>query len=338
MENIVAGEQQEHDILEEIDWESFLQSIPDPVLLFTDDNDLDLHQTEPRCSIQESAIIEASNPSSNSDSSWFGDIEHFLLQEDSVVEDNSDFSEDFFSGILLSDQSREVSPRKEEISGLDVQSREVSPRYDEIPSPETKSIEENEKEKSDASEEDNGDEDGPLSKKQKRQMRNRDSAMRSRERKKVYVRELEMKSKYLEGECKRLEYALRCCVMENQILYQRLQNKDKAFGVSSAKQESAVLPLESLLLGSLFWLVSIVCLVLLSVLPLTKKTMVRTAGSVGGSNSREIAGVREAENEVLRLEMGLDFMKRKFKATRTKMKAAIFDISPHSFLVRTVFG
>ena len=83
---------------------------------------------------------------------------------------------------------------------------------------------------------------------------------------------------------------------------------------------------------------SIVCLFLLSVLPLTKKTMVRTAGSVGGSNSREIAGVREAENEVLRLEMGLDFMKRKFKATRTKMKAAIFDNSPHSFLVRTVFG
>lgn len=88
-----------------------------------------------------------------------------------------------------------------------------------------------------------------------RQMRNRDSAMRSRERKKVYVRELEVKSKYLEGECKRLEYALRCCVMENQILYQRLQNKDKAFGVSSAKQESAVLPLGTKLIISFwFWL------------------------------------------------------------------------------------
>lgn len=84
---------------------------------------------------------------------------------------------------------------------------------------------------------------------------------------------------------------------------------------------------------------SIVCLFLLSVSPLTKQTMVLgTAGSLGGSNGREIAEVREAENEVLRLEMGLDFMKRKCKATRTKMKAAIFDISPHFFLVRTVFG
>lgn len=63
-----------------------------------------------------------------------------------------------------------------------------------------------------------------------------------------------------------------------------------------------------------------------------------TAGSLGGSNGWEIAEVREAENEVLRLEMGLDFMKRKCKTTRTKMKAAIVDISPHSFLVRTVFG
>lgn len=86
-------------------------------------------------------------------------------------------------------------------------------------------------------------------------MRNRDSALRSRERKKVYVKELEMKSKYLEGECKRLEYALSCCVMENQILYQRLQHKGKAFDVSSTKQESAVLPLGTKLV--IFFLVEI---------------------------------------------------------------------------------
>lgn len=73
-----------------------------------------------------------------------------------------------------------------------------------------------------------------------RQMRNRDSAMKSRERKKIYVKELEMKSKYLETECRRLDYALRCCAAENLVLRQCLQ-KEKPFDASAAKQESAVL-------------------------------------------------------------------------------------------------
>ncbi|XXG88937.1 hypothetical protein AAC387_Pa12g1068 [Persea americana] len=118
-------------ILEEINWESFLQSIPDPFLLFT--GDFDLHQTEPRCSIQESAIIEASNLSLNFDSSWFGDIKHFLLEEDNIAKDNCDFLEDYFFGILL-------------YSIFDDQSREVYPRNEEILSPESESIEENEEE------------------------------------------------------------------------------------------------------------------------------------------------------------------------------------------------
>ncbi|GJR77058.1 ethanolamine-phosphate cytidylyltransferase-like protein [Tanacetum coccineum] len=37
------------------------------------------------------------------------------------------------------------------------------------------------------------------------QLRNKDAALRSRERKKLYVKELEMKSKYYEEECRRLE-------------------------------------------------------------------------------------------------------------------------------------
>ena len=61
--------------------------------------------------------------------------------------------------------------------------------------------------------------------------------MQSRERKKMYVKELEMKSMYLESECRRLDYTLRCCMAENFALNQRLQKNDAL----AAKQESAVL-------------------------------------------------------------------------------------------------
>lgn len=68
-------------------------------------------------------------------------------------------------------------------------------------------------------------------------MKNRESAMQSRERKKMYVKDLEMKSKYLESECRRLDYALRCCMAENAALHQHLQK----VGAPAARQESAVL-------------------------------------------------------------------------------------------------
>ncbi|MBA0645670.1 hypothetical protein Goklo_013735, partial [Gossypium klotzschianum] len=42
------------------------------------------------------------------------------------------------------------------------------------------------------------------------QLRNRDAVVRSRERKKMYVKDLEMKSRYLEGECRRLSHVLHC--------------------------------------------------------------------------------------------------------------------------------
>lgn len=71
-------------------------------------------------------------------------------------------------------------------------------------------------------------------------MRNRDSAMKSRERKKMYVKELEMKNKYLEAECRRLDYVFRCCTAENLALHQRLQ-KERLYDAPTAKQESAVL-------------------------------------------------------------------------------------------------
>lgn len=64
--------------------------------------------------------------------------------------------------------------------------------------------------------------------------------MRSRERKKLYMKDLEMKSKYLEGECRRLGRLLQCCYAENQALRVTLQ-MGGAFGASATKQESAVL-------------------------------------------------------------------------------------------------
>jgi hypothetical protein len=73
-----------------------------------------------------------------------------------------------------------------------------------------------------------------------RQLRNRDSAMKSRERKKIYVKELETKSKYLEAECRRLSYALQCYAAENMALRQSLL-KDRPAGAPTAMQESAVL-------------------------------------------------------------------------------------------------
>ncbi|KAK8918746.1 bZIP transcription factor 60 [Platanthera zijinensis] len=73
-------------------------------------------------------------------------------------------------------------------------------------------------------------------------MRNRESAIKSRERKKMYTKDLEMKSKYLESECRRLDNLLRCYMVENSVLRQSLQfQKERICGASMAKQESAVL-------------------------------------------------------------------------------------------------
>lgn len=73
-----------------------------------------------------------------------------------------------------------------------------------------------------------------------RQMRNRDSAMKSRERKKMYVKELEIKTRYLESECRRLSYAIQCCTAENMALRHRL-HAEGPLGAHVAVQESAVL-------------------------------------------------------------------------------------------------
>lgn len=56
----------------------------------------------------------------------------------------------------------------------------------------------------------------------------------------MHVRDLETKSRYLEGECRRLGRLLQCCYAENQALRLSLQSVN-AFGAPMTKQESAVL-------------------------------------------------------------------------------------------------
>lgn len=56
----------------------------------------------------------------------------------------------------------------------------------------------------------------------------------------MYVKDVEMKSRYLEAECRRLGRLLQCCYAENQALRLSLQ-MGNSFGASRTKQESAVL-------------------------------------------------------------------------------------------------
>ncbi|KAE8709727.1 Pyrophosphate--fructose 6-phosphate 1-phosphotransferase subunit alpha [Hibiscus syriacus] len=158
------------------------------------------------------------------------------------------------------------------------------------------------------------DKDDPVVKKQRRQLRNRDAALRSRERKKIYVKDLEMKSRYLEGECRRLSRMLQCFIAENQALRLTL-HKGGTFDASSAKQESAVLLLESLLLGSLLCFLGIICLFTLPTLPESVPEAVPSA-------NEEIQGPeRVAPRGAGSNRVRPTFVKsRRCKASREKMK------------------
>ncbi|KAL0368744.1 UNVERIFIED_CONTAM: bZIP transcription factor 50 [Sesamum calycinum] len=132
---------------------------------------------------------------------------------------------------------------------------------------------------------DGDDDDDPVAKKRKRQMRNRDAAVRSRERKKMYVRDLEMKSKYYEAECKRLGTLLQCCLAENQALRLSLHIRRHLMHPCPSR-ESAVLLLESLLLGSLLGYLGIICLLILPswlLSTLERGLLANTGNTVWGS-------------------------------------------------------
>lgn len=161
-----------------------------------------------------------------------------------------------------------------------------------------------------------------------RQLRNKDAAVRSRERKKMYVRDLEMKSKYLEGECRRLGRLLQCCYAENHALRLGLQMNNAyghGHGVLATKQESAVLLLELLLLGSLLRCLDIMCLV---ALPLILMAGLRNPlNNVAANKDLENVDLRPrgAASKMFQHSVLLCFSKsRRCKASRTKMKHSRF--------------
>ncbi|KAI3797093.1 hypothetical protein L1987_39784 [Smallanthus sonchifolius] len=216
------------------------------------------------------------------------DIEQLLFKDDDEFPALT--CDGFLDDILLD------SPLEEEKSGEVVDSAE------------------DQKNEASVEEKENSDHD-PLDKKRKRQLRNRHAALRSRERKKMLVKDLEMKSRYYEGECRRLGSLLQWYMAENQALHFSLHSSN----ASMTKQESAVLLLESLLLGSLLWLMGIVVvlpsLVLLLVLHHRSQSQLVTA--VEEKHLPSLAPRKGGSKTIL--------VGKRFKASRSRMR--------HSFQV-----
>nr|GLL48507.1 pyrophosphate--fructose 6-phosphate 1-phosphotransferase subunit alpha [Ipomoea trifida] len=257
-----------------------------------------------------------------------GDIEEILMKDDDAA------PYDFISEILL-DSPAEASAPSGEVAGIE----ESDHSGEVVGTPDTKGssgseveddgkgkerdtvegVEQFQQKADNAAEVLADDNDDPIAKKRKRQLRNRDAAVRSRERKKTYVRDLELKSKYYESECRRLGIMLQYCLAENQTLRLSLQNS-KAVGASMPMQESAVLLLESLLLGSLHWFLGITCLLIL--LPLLQSTPLRVVPQEGQENKNQASlapgkvGSRTNRIWVIQSKMG-----KRYKASRSRMKS-----------------
>ncbi|KAJ4967547.1 hypothetical protein NE237_019396 [Protea cynaroides] len=280
--------------------ETLFSNIPEDVSLFVDDIPI---VTEPSVS---DSVQENSNPSPVS-VSWMDEVEELLMKDDteSCVDNPDEFCQEFFSDIL------DVSPD---------QSCEQQVSDDDSSTPDANISDYNQKnENCDASVAKEGEREDPMSKKRKRQLRNKDAALKSRERKKMYVRDLEMKNRYLEGECRRLGRLLQCYVADNQALHFSLQNKISG---AMTKQESAVLFLESLLLGSLLWFLCIMSLFSLPALPHLSLGEPAPKDENRSNQIQESMPRRTARNERLDLRMSRLFLESKrCKATRTRMKA-----------------
>ncbi|KAI3459915.1 hypothetical protein Pfo_016578 [Paulownia fortunei] len=289
-----------------IDWDHLLDNIPD-------DLNFDF------CDLPTADGFSASPDSGCSLS--IDDIEQYLLNDDSnhpKENDQNIIADGFFSDVLLdsspgsgSDRSKDssASPESVEVETDEEEKEEDKPHQDGADVPQTK--------KNSVVDVVDDDGDDPVAKKRKRQMRNRDAAVRSRERKKMYVRDLEMKSKYYEAECKRLGILLQCCLAENQALRLSLHNS-KAFDASMTKQESAVLLLESLLLGSLLGFLGILCLLILP----SQLLSTLEAGLLENVESAEWESVapRKAGSKVFRVPFHSFMMGKRCKASRSRMK------------------
>ncbi|GFP87188.1 bzip transcription factor 60 [Phtheirospermum japonicum] len=304
-----------------IDWNHLLDNLPDD--LNFDFSDL--------------PVADGFSNSPNSACSLsIDDIEQYLMDDDEsnqlVENDQNIFADGLFSDVLLdsspgsasgSDRSKDSSASPESAVEVEVETDEEDKEKEnpkesgaDIPQMKGSSV-------ADALDhgDDEGDDDNdPLAKKRKRQMRNRDAAVRSRERKKMYVRDLEMKSKYYEAECKRLGILLQCCLAENQALRLSMHNT-KAFDASMSKQESAVLLLESLLLGSLLGFLGIIYLLLILPSHLLSTLEAGLLENEGSAEWENVAAPRRAENKVRRVIIFDSFMLgKRCKASRSRMK------------------
>ncbi|KAK9740263.1 hypothetical protein RND81_03G023300 [Saponaria officinalis] len=256
---------------------------------------------------------ESSEPavSSAAVESWTAELEDLLMKDDDFnqIDGSNSRNNDYFKefdldvcDLLLespegSSSSMENGDRRNVNVG--VINKENSPNF------ESNCVNENDKSSDDAVKVNNNDD--PLNKKRKRQSSNREAAMRSRERKKMLVKDLELKSRYFEEECRRLQRLLHCCYTENQWL-RSLQT----YGAPMTKPESAVLLLESLLLGSLVWLMVNICLLPQPKLPLLHQDAAVLVSAVPRGKGTKIS----------ELWTSLSFSKSKrCRASRTKMKS-----------------
>ncbi|KAK3028992.1 hypothetical protein RJ639_038195 [Escallonia herrerae] len=295
------------DVMDQIDWDqlftadpTLLDFVPEPALFSDASPDL--------------PAGEFSNPSPDSVSLSVDQIEQLLMKDDETEGGVMDqqLSGDFLLDVLLD------SPVE---SGGSGEVLDVSDGKSSHPSPSEEAVEEGndvvEHKESDINVD--GDIDDPASKKRKRQLRNRDAAVRSRERKKSYVKDLEMKSRYFEGECKRLGIMLQCYLAENQALRLSLQNS-KALDASMTKQESAVLLLESLLLGSLLWFLGIVCLL---ILPRPLWSTLEAIPRQSVDNKNQGLAPRKAGSRIFGLKVYQSvIMGKRCKASRPRMKSS----------------
>ncbi|KVI07650.1 hypothetical protein Ccrd_013989 [Cynara cardunculus var. scolymus] len=169
------------------------------------------------------------------------DVEQLLLKDNDEIPTGDAFNsaqetpDGFFHDILLD------SPLDGERSGEVVDVSDGDNSIDEhihkaIDDQKIEAVDDHKEEKQNSDDDPND----PLAKKRKRQLRNKDAALKSRERKKMYVKDLELKSRYYEGECRRLGSLLQCFMAENQALRFSLHS-NKAYNASMTKQESAVL-------------------------------------------------------------------------------------------------
>ncbi|KAL6180781.1 hypothetical protein ACLB2K_047440 [Fragaria x ananassa] len=302
------------DVIGEIDWD----------FVFEDANGLDSLQELDNAAV---TAVPGASPSSSSSSTvedapanaetgsmdtWIGEVENILMKDDdgskvASEEPPKEYYDNFLADMLVD------SPSTESPTDVDSNSNGSA---------------ESEKEKSGGSPINNdtyadADADDPVSKKRRRQLRNKDAAMRSRERRKMYVTDLEMKSKYLEGECRRLGRLLQCCYAENHALRLSLQMGNAyGRGVSGTKQESAVLVMELLLLGSLLWFLDLTCLF---TLPLMPHLLLLTLNQEQANKALEGVGPRArggASKMILALQSQSFVKTRRCKASRTKMKYA----------------